>query len=146
MSDSLRPRGLQHARPPCGPVDCSTPGLPALVVVYTQLYYANTVVSWTTQVWTRQVHLHVDFFNAVLHSPWLVESVDGEPQIQRANCKVTLGFSTTQMVGHPKTCVVQESMVYYMKEETYLLERYSNRILKIKTTATTLVSFQEDIS
>ena len=33
---------------------------------------------------------------------------------------------------------------WYIKEETYLLERYSNRILKIKTAATTLVGFQED--
>ena len=70
--------------------------------------------------------------------------MDVEPQIQRANCKGTLGFSTTQMVGHPKPCVVQESMVYYIKEETYLLERHSNKILKIKAIVTTLVSFQDD--
>lgn len=38
------------------------------------------------------VHSHVGFFSGnttVVHKPWLVESADAEPQLQRAVCKVT---------------------------------------------------------
>ena len=48
----------------------------------------------------------------VLHNPWLVESMDAELQVQRANYKVTPGFSTAQ--GQcPNHHVVQGSAITY---------------------------------
>ena len=55
----------------------------------------------TTQVWTARVRYMQIFFNSKYYSttdPRLVESEDEEEaRIQRAHCKVTLGFWTT---GH----------------------------------------------
>lgn len=44
-----------------------------------------TVDPWTAWVWTARVHLYLAFFlnTRVLHSPWLVESMDVEPWIQK---------------------------------------------------------------
>lgn len=49
---------------------------------------------------------HVGFFfqlicTTKLHNPWLIESINAEQWIQRADYKVTHGFSTAQGVGSP---------------------------------------------
>lgn len=41
----------------------------------------------------------------------LVESMDVELQIPKADCKVTLSFSTANAVGVPKPCILQGSTV-----------------------------------
>ena len=48
----------------------------------------------------------------VLNDLWLVESMDVDPQIRRADCKVIFGFSTAQG-SEPLTtpCVVQGSTI-----------------------------------
>ena len=48
----------------------------------------------------------------VLHDLQLVESVDAEPWIWRANYKVIFGFSTAQGVSTPNPYIVQGSTVY----------------------------------
>lgn len=51
------------------------------------------------------------FFNcitAVLHNPRLAEPVDAGLPIWRANCKVTLGSSTSRTVNSPNPCAVNE--------------------------------------
>ena len=75
------------------------------------LCYKNTVDPWTTQVWTAWVHLYVDFFqqihSTVLHDPGLVESMDVELQIPRADYKVLCTFLTVQKVSIPNPHVVK---------------------------------------
>ena len=60
----------------------------------------------------------MDFFQSictsVLYDPWLVESVDVEPWIQRANYKVTQFFNCT-----PKPHVVQESTAFVILTRTF---------------------------
>ena len=36
------------------------------------------------------------------------ESTDAEPQVQKADCKVTLEFSAVQTAGTPNPCVAQK--------------------------------------
>ena len=68
----------------------------------------------------------------VLHSPWLVESAEVELWIQRANLKLIFEFSTTQMLAS-STSVLLRGQLYIVLRQKHLLERHSNKILKIKT-------------
>ena len=85
------------------------------------------------------------FFNKyVLHSPRLVESVDVELWIQRADCKVILRFLIVWRVGAPNPHAVQRLTIVLFKFKAsccyfldfcicffswYLVFRYTFRII-----------------
>ena len=71
----------------------SVPLIKGQQVNVSQCSESNTADPWAKWVWTAQVLLKVAF--AVLRycsSTQLVESADAEPQIQKSNKKVTLGY------------------------------------------------------
>ena len=54
----------------------------------------------------RSTYIQISFTKYVsqyytIHDPWLVESTDAEPQIQRADCKVISEFLTEKRVYAP---------------------------------------------
>lgn len=79
----------------------------------------------TTQVWTVWVHTYTQiFFNTiVLHNLQLVESLDVEPQIQRANIiiKLYVVFQLQKGLRTPKLHIVQGSTVVVTRVGSTLL-------------------------
>lgn len=81
------------------------------ISVYQLQLNLTTVDSSTTGVWIVWVHFMCGFFPSinvmkVLHSLWVFESIDLEPQIWKANSKVILEFWTGQRGQHlePWSC------------------------------------------
>ena len=69
----------------------------------------NWTNPWTTWVWTAQIHLIHRFFSVntvVLQDPGLIESVDVEPRIRRANCRT---WASMDILGPNPLWVLRDS-------------------------------------
>ena len=79
----------------------------------------HTVDSWTTQVWTMQAHLNMDFFSIVnttaVCDMWLLNPEDAEPRIQRNSVQggpaMNYAWPSTAWGCHPNPFVARESTV-----------------------------------
>ena len=78
-----------------------------------RVLWGNTVDPWITQVLTVWVHFNADFkkyySTTKLAVGWIV---DVEPLTQRANCKVTFGFSISWGVGAPTPALFKGQLFF----------------------------------
>ena len=96
----------------------------------------STVNVWTTRVWTVWVHLTHRFFSLNTYCGttrsavgWILRyrtSVTEEWAVQRANCKVTFGFSTVRRIG-ALTLALFKGQLYF-----FLLKQNNFQALKLQ--------------
>ena len=81
----------------------------------------HTVDSWTTQVWSMQPHLNMDFFSIVnttaVCDTWLLNPEDAEPRIQRNSVQggpaMNYAWPSPAWGRHPNPFLARESTAIY---------------------------------